>query len=160
MEIHKIGVATKPQALKGQFRVKPSILNLNKLKKIKSVVIDNCDYIVESINIRDSFFILKLKGVDSCEHAETFRNKEIFASIDIEVSHGEDLQGYEVYIQDSLLGTIVDVNNYGSKDVISISGDLSVMMPNVDGLIESIDSSNKRIQINKGIFETVAVYED
>ena len=39
MSIQLIGVATKPQALKGQFRIKPEILNLKTFKKLKEVII-------------------------------------------------------------------------------------------------------------------------
>ena len=41
MERKCIGVITKPQALKGEFRVKPSLLNLKKYKKLESVFIND-----------------------------------------------------------------------------------------------------------------------
>ena len=37
MERILVGVATKPQALKGQFRIKPEILNMKEFKKFNSV---------------------------------------------------------------------------------------------------------------------------
>ena len=160
MGMQLIGVATKPQALKGQFRIKPIILNLKKFKKINFVTIDNKEYEVEGLSLRDTFVIVKLKGVDSCEQAETFRNKQIFADMEVEVETSYDLKGYKTCFDGIEFGTITDVNNFGSKDVISISGERSILVPNVDGLIVSFDEVERVVEIDKNIFDTVAVYED
>ena len=160
MGMQLIGVATKPQALKGQFRIKPIILNLKKFKKINFVTIDNKEYEVEGVSLRDTFVIVKLKGVDSCEQAETFRNKQIFADMEVEVETSYDLKGYRACLDGIEIGTITDVNNFGSKDVLSISGKRSILVPNVDGLIVSFDEVERLVEIDKNIFDTVAVYED
>ena len=55
-----IGVATKPQALKGQFRIKPQINNFKAFKKLSSLSIDNKDYKIEQVSFRDTFVIVKL----------------------------------------------------------------------------------------------------
>lgn len=155
-----IGVATKPQALKGQFRIKPNILNLKKLKKLENLTISNIEYPVESITLRETFIIVKLSGVDTCEQAETFRNKQVFADIEDEVETTFDLNGFEVIVDNESLGTIININNYGSKDVITIEGEKSIMLPNIDGLIVSTDETSHKVIFDKNIFETVAVYED
>ena len=78
MERKLIGVATKPQALKGQFRIKPSILNIKQFKKIKSVFIDNSEYIVESCSVRDTFVIVKLQGIDTRSPDEIRRDEMLY----------------------------------------------------------------------------------
>ena len=161
MSMELIGVATKPQALKGQFRIKPSILNLKTFKKLKSVTIENVEYNVESVSVRDTFVIIKLQGVDTCERAETFRNKFVFADIKLEkVESFEDLTGFSVVVDSINIGTIVDINNYGSKDILSVSGERNLMFPVVDNLIISTDVEKKSITLNKNTLEEVAVYED
>jgi 16S rRNA processing protein RimM len=160
MEKQLIGVATKPQALKGQFRIKPSILNFKQFKKIKNVFIDNSEYTIESCSIRDTFVIIKLDGIDTCEQAEKFRNKEVFAEIEVAVESHFDLTEFEVIIDGMSVGKVLDINNYGSKDILSISGNSNIMLPVIDDLIIKIDENNKQVILNKDIFNQVAVYED
>ena len=64
MERIRIGIITKPQALKGEFRVKPEILNVKKLKKLTSVFIDNKELKVEKVTLRDTFVIFKIESIE------------------------------------------------------------------------------------------------
>ena len=160
MERILVGVATKPQALKGQFRIKPEILNLKEFKRFDCVYIDNKEYKVEAVTLRDTFVIVKLEGVDTCEQVETFRNKKVFADMDIVVEDNFDLVDFEVEIDGEIIGHIADINNFGSKDICTISGKKPVMLPLIDELIECVDEDNKIVVMNKNIFEQVAVYED
>lgn len=155
----KIGTITKPQALKGAFRVKPDILAIKKLKKLSEVTIDNKDYMVESVTIRDTFVIFKVQGIDSCEDAENLRNKSIYGDVDIDTSNIFDLVGFDAKVGDTY-GKIVDINNFGSKDLLTIEFDKSCMLPVIDGLIEKIDNDNRVVVLNEEIFNQVAVYEN
>lgn len=159
MERIKVGTITKPQALKGAFRVKPNILNIKKFKKMNQVFIDNTPYEIESVSLRDTFVILKIQGIDNCESAEILRNKDIFADMDVEMESALDLVGWNVILED-IKGTVIDVNNYGSKDILSIELDKKCMLPLIDGLIKKYDNDTQTIYLDKEIFEQVAVYED
>lgn len=155
-------MVTKPQALKGEFRVKPELLNLNQYKNFEKVYIANKEYFTEKVTLRDTFVILKVSEINSCEEAEMLRNKEVFADMEIE-NNGEDNSlyiGYILKLENTLIGKISDVNNYGSKDVLSFIGDRNGMMPIIDGLFADIDNDNKVITLNKEIFEQIVVYED
>ena len=155
-----IGVVTKPQALKGQFRIKPQLSNFKTYKKIKEVFIGNISYEVEAISLRDTIVVFKLKGIDSCEQAEALRNKDVYADIEVKVETHFDLEGYLVMINGEILGTIQSVNNYGATDIISISGKSEIMLPMIDGLVSNVNEEDKTIFLNKNIFEQVAVYEN
>jgi 16S rRNA processing protein RimM len=160
MERISIGIITKPQALKGEFRIKPSLLNLKEYKKLKNVFIENKEYNVENVSLRDTFVVMKIDGVNSCNDAELFRNKEIFADIEIKYEESFDLKGYQVFVGDKQLGVVTDINNYGSKDILSIKGEHSIMLPVIDGLISQVFDDDKKVIIDANIFEQVAVYED
>ena len=160
MELQLVGVVTKPQALKGQFRIKPEILNLKQFKKFESITIDKKEYKIESVTIRDTFVIAKVQGLDSCEEAEALRNKKVFALMEIDANENLDLEGFSVSVNNDIIGKIVDINNYGAKDILSILGTQNVMIPVIDGLIEKIDNDTKIIYLNSNIFDQVAVYED
>lgn len=162
MERICIGVVTKPQALKGEFRVKPQLLNLNQYKNFEKVYIGSFEYNVEKVTLRDTFVILKVSNINSCEEAELLRNKEIFADMEIEGSDEDNslYVGYILKILDENIGKISDVNNYGSKDIVSFVGERNGMMPIIDGLFENIDNDNKIITLNKEIFDQIVAYED
>lgn len=157
---NKIGVVTKPQALKGQFRLKPSLLNLKSYKKMGAIKIDDNEYNVESVTLRDTFVIFKLQGIDTCEQAELLRNKEVFADIVIDTDENFDLVNFDVYVEGIRIGSIISIDNFGSKDILSIAGARNVMAPVIDGLIQGVDEACRVVNLNKEILEQVAVYED
>ncbi len=161
MSLNLVGVATKPQALKGQFRIKPEILNLKEFKKFDTLTIDNKEYKLEAVTLRDTFVIVKLEGIDTCEQAETFRNKKVYAEIEIEVEDNFDLMNFDVEVDGKIIGKIIDINNYGSKDICSINTNKGgVMLPLIDKLIVSIDEDRLVVVMDKNTFAEVAVYED
>lgn len=160
MEWNIIGVVTKPQALKGEFRLKPSLLNMKKYKKISFVKIDNEEYSVERVSLRDAFVILKLQGIDTCESAERLRNKEVFACIEVDTAEHFDLDGFEVLLNGKNVGKVVSIDNFGSKDILSVKGERSFMLPIIDGIILDVNNCQKTVVLDSKIFEEVAVYED
>jgi ribosomal 30S subunit maturation factor RimM len=160
MERIRIGIITKPQALKGEFRLKPDLLNLKEYKKISSIFINNKEYLVERVSLRDTFVIMKVEGVERCEDAEVLRGKEVFADMEIKYEETFDLQAYDVFVSDNNIGKVVDINNYGSKDILSIKGTQSIMLPVIDGLITEVFDDEKKVVLNQDLFEQVAVYED
>ena len=160
MERIKIGTITKPQALKGQFRLKPEILNMNKLKKLNTIFIDAKSFSVESVTLRDAFAIFKVEGVNSCEDAEKLRNKVVFADLDIEIENHLDLQNFNVILNGENIGKVVDINNYGSKDILSVVGNRNFMLPVIDGLIIEMRENSSEVILNSEIFEQVVVYEN
>ena len=160
MEQIVVGMITKPQALKGEFRVKPSILNLKQFKKFKSIFIDNKEYAVEKVTLRDTFVIMKIEGVNSCEMAETFRNKTIYAEMEIDTNDNFDLVGFDIVVDGECIGKIIEINNYGSKDIVTVEGSKSFMFPIIDGLISVTDKDSKKLILDKNIFEQVVWYEN
>ena len=160
MEKILVGKVTKPQALKGEFRVKPEILNLKQFKTFKTITIGNNDYIVEKVSLRDTFVVVKVNGVNSCEEAEILRNKPVYAEMEVTEEDNTTWISFCCYLEGKKLGQIIDINNYGSKDIITITGKSEIMLPVIDGLIDKVDIDNKEIHFNKNIFNQVASYED
>lgn len=156
MERLDLGIITKPQALKGAFRVKPNILDLKKFKKLNEIFINNVSYKIETVTLRDTFVILKVVGIDTCEQAEILRNYHVFGDLEIEKDNNFDLIGYECIVDDKN-GKILDINNFGSKDIMTIEFEKECLLPVIDGLILSVDNQNKVVIFNKQIFEQVAV---
>jgi len=160
MDKVKIGIITKPQALKGEFRVKPLILNLKQFKKLDMITIDNQNYNVEKVTLRESFAIMKLENVNTCEQAELLRNREIYAEIEVDTNDSFDLVDFDVYVEDQMIGSIVEINNYGSKDILSISGVKSCMVPLIDNIVLNTNKLEKTLILDKELFDQVVVYEN
>ena len=160
MEKICVGIITKPQALKGEFRVKPEILNLKQFKKFEILTINNLDYKVERVSLRDTFAIIKVEGINSCEEVEKLRNTPVFAMMEVSNEDNTTWLQFECFVDENSLGKIVDINNYGSKDILTINGKTEIMLPVIDGLIESVNTDEKIIAFNKEIFNQVASYED
>jgi len=160
MDKVKIGIITKPQALKDEFRVKPLILNLKQFKKLDMITIDNQNYNVEKVTLRESFAIMKLENVNTCEQAELLRNREIYAEIEVDTNDSFDLVDFDVYVEDQMIGSIVEINNYGSKDILSISGVKSCMVPLIDNIVLNTNKLEKTLILDKELFDQVVVYEN
>ena len=159
MEKILVGKVTKPQALKGEFRIKPEIIDFKAFKKFTAITIAGKEYKVEHVSLRPAFVIVKVEGVNSCEEAENLRNSDVFAEFEIEVSDTFSYVNFTCFL-DNEIGRVVDVNNYGSTDIITIKGDKEIMIPVIDGLITKVDADKKEIYFDKEIFSQVASYED
>lgn len=154
-----VGKVTKPQALKGEFRVRPEILDIKAFKKFGFVTINNKDYKVEHVSIRPAFVIIKVEGIATCEDAEALRNSDVYAEMEIEVSDTFSYVGFSCFL-DEKIGDVIDINNFGSKDILTIKGKTEIMLPVIDNLIVKVDTDKKEIYFNKEIFSQVASYED
>ena len=64
--------------------------------------------------------ILKVEGIDSCEQAETLRNVNVFGDIEVETSNNFELVGFVALVGDQC-GKVERVDNFGSKDILTIS---------------------------------------
>ena len=159
MEKILVGKVTKPQALKGEFRIKPEIIDFKAFKKFEVITIGNKEYCVEHVSIRPAFVIVKVKGVDTCEEAENLRNSDVFAELEIEESDTFSYTGFTCFVETEI-GKVIDVNNFGSTDILTIKGNTEIMLPVIDNLISKVDIDKQEIYFNKEIFSQVASYED
>lgn len=106
--------------------------------------------------------IAAIKGIDSIEEAEKYRNKVIYMSRkDAKLSEGQyfitDLIGCAVFDADSeiKLGVISDVSQTGANDVWHIKReDAEYLIPAIDEVVISVDVDKDRVVIRplKGIF--------
>ena len=165
MEYIEIGIITKPQALKGQFRVKPTNYNLFDLKDVEVVTIKGKEYNVEKVILRESFAIFKLEGLDDISQVENLRNVPIYVQEEV----CDELSDDEYYIEDLLgskvvdkmdveIGEITEIKNYGSASVFTVSKcDGEVMFPHARNVILSFDSENKIVVVDRKVFEEISL---
>ncbi len=121
----KIGAITKPQGLRGEFRVK--VFEIDYFDEMDNVEIDAKEYKVEKFSVRPKFAVLKVAGVDTCEAAEELRGLAIMA----EKRAARPLKKGE-YKKDSLIGKkiisakgkvfgeLISVDSFGAADVFTV----------------------------------------
>ena len=161
----QIGVITKPQALKGQFRVKPTKVLFEDFKDLKKVSINGKTYEVEKVIFRDTFVIMKVKGIEDISEVERLRNVPIMVEDSIE----EELDDDEYYVDDLIgcdvvddkgvmIGGITAVNSYGGASIITVTdGSKEVMFPHARGVILSVDVATKKVIVDRKIFEEISL---
>ena len=162
MELKCIGTITKPQGLKGEFRLKPNVRSFRDYKEIKKIIINNSEYIVNRVVLRDSFTIFNVQNIDSIDIAETLRNTDVYIEYDPETEpEDESIEGYKLVSKDgsTILGTITTVDNFGASDIVNVVTDdgVSFAFPNVREVITSIDDDLEIVYIDDDILDELRV---
>lgn len=159
-----IGRITKPQGMKGEIKMIP-INPASKYEKIKSVIIDNTEILIEQLRIRDNCLYLKLYGVNDRDNAESFRNKEVF----VKISDLEDLEENEFYFQDligaeiydegnNFIGELIDIEQYGAADVIFVKEKTSIYsMPFIEDIF--IDVKPKKVVVDIETYNDIKILD-
>lgn len=162
----EIGIITKPQGLKGQFRVNPNSFSFEYFKKLKVINFNNADYKVEKCIMRNTFCIFKVGGIDTIEQVELLRNQIVSVEDkSIDLSQNEyfinDLISCKVFDElGSYYGEVVEINNFGTADVITLKFDKKeIMFPFLNKVINRVDVKNKKIVVNKATFDEIS-YEN
>lgn len=124
---------------------------------------DKKAYEVEGARVHKNMVLLKLKGVDTPEAANNFRNSIVYIDRDdIELEEGvyfiQDLIGLEVKNADTgvLYGEVKDVFQTGANDVYEVkNGDKTYLVPAIEDVIVKTDIENKVILIRplEGLFD-------
>ena len=161
----ELGTITKPQGLKGDFRVKPAFNNYDILNDIKTIFINEKEYSVKKLTIRDGFVIYKVDGIDDCNVVENLRNTKIyFEEFTKEtLPQGEyyvsDLVGMKIYNDSNgFIGTLTEINQYGSADVFSVSTEKGeILFPFARDVIVSVNYDKKIIIVNQNILDEIVV---
>lgn len=165
MEKVCLGKVVKLHGYLGQMKVISEFdkdFNINSIKQI----INEKDEVfnVSRIFKNTDGVVVKLEGVE-LEEAKTYIGKMLY--IDRVLVKDkilfEDLKGSVVVFDDGAeLGTITDVQDYGTAEVLSclMNNGRELMFPNVNGLIKSFDYITKKLIIDKSKLTEVSDYED
>lgn len=162
MEKIEIGKIINTVGLKGELKVLPDTSDINRFKKLKTFYIDNNCYECEKATIRNDKVALKIKGFDTIESVEQFKNKYIFVDRKdaIPLNKGEyfaiDLIGCEIIYKDKKLGTITEISNYGATDIIFFkSAGVEKSFVVVDDVIDRVDFIAKKLFVTDKILEVI-----
>lgn len=157
----ELGQIVNVKGLKGEIKVNPFTENINRFETLNKILIKQKneikEYEIEKVTYQKNQVILKLKGIDTIEAAETLRNYYILINRkDLEpLEPGKyyiaDLIGLEVYTEDGIvLGKVDDIYNTGSNDIYVVKDELGKqkLLPGIPDVIKKVDLENSKIIVN------------
>lgn len=161
-----IAEVLKPQGIRGEIKVKTFTDAPENVKAFKTVYIDGNPYKILSFRVgNDGAAYLGLRGVPDRNAAELLRGK----TIEGEREDAPALEEGQYYIVDILgllceteegeaLGTVMDISNF-SSDIYTIEkAGKKILFPAVKGVVKRVDLENKKLIVDKKIFDEIAVY--
>ena len=155
-----VGNIVNTQGIKGEVRVMPTVDDVARFKLLDHIFVDRKgnikEYEVENVRFHKQFVLLKLKGVDDMNTAETLKGTVVKITEDMAVPCEED----EYYIKDLYdmkvvtvdgeeLGVISDVIFTGANDVYAVkntSGN-EILIPAIKDCIISDDVENNLMTV-------------
>ena len=154
----ELGTLTKPQGLKGEFRIKHNIDSFQLFKDLKTIVIGKNQYTVLSTTDRGGFFVVKTKELTDINQVESLRGQKVYTLVDEHTANiiNNNL-GYQIVVNSEAVGTIVAVDNFGSTDIYTLdNGKTIAVVPN---LIISVDDDKKIVKVDGNILLEVMVWK-
>lgn len=161
-----IAEVLKPQGIRGELKIKTFTDFPEDVKAFKTVYIDDKPYKILSYRVgTDGFAYIGLRGIPDRNTAELFRGKLLQGERD----DAPPLEEGQYYIVDILglsceteggefLGTVVDVSLL-SSDIYTIEkAGKKILFPAVKGVVKKVDFDNKKLIVDKKIFDEIAVY--
>lgn len=160
-EFLEIGQIVNTFGIKGFVKVNPFTDDINRFDNLKKVYIKNksqkYELEIEEVKYHKNMVLIKFKGIDKVEDAESLRNSYILVNRKDEKDLDEgtyyivDLLGLDVYTdEDELLGKLEDIYNTGSNDIYVVKNELGkqILLPAIKDVIKEINIENRKIIVH------------
>lgn len=167
-KILKIGIAVKPQGVRGEIKVRPLTDDPERFKKLKTVLIDGNPVRVVSARVGGSEVFVALDGVTDRDAAEAYRGKFLCVERENAVPLGDD----RYFIADLIGATVIDSDGKkigsvyeiteGRTDVVWLHTDDGkiVSFPFLKKALDNVDVEKGTITVKPDIFAEIACYEN
>jgi 16S rRNA processing protein RimM len=160
-----IAEVLKPQGIRGELKIKTFTDFPQDVKAFKTVYIDDTPYKILSFRVGgDGAAYIGLRGIPDRNAAELFRGKLLEGERD-DAPALEEGQYYIVDIigldceteEGEFLGKVTHIANL-SSDIYTIEkAGKSILFPAVKGVVKKVDLENRKLIIDKKIFDEIAV---
>jgi len=160
-EYFEIGQIVNTSGLKGEIKIKPFTDDITKFNNFKTIYVsvkkELKEFEIERVRFSKNMVFLKLKGIESIEEAENYRNLYLKIKRDKDEQLKEDtyyivdILGCKVYTDEQKeLGEVIDVFSTGSNDVYVVKDELGkqVLLPAIKDVIKNVDIENKTITVH------------
>lgn len=158
-DLIEVGQIVNTYGIHGFVKIKPFVDYKEQFKSFKILFLSfgkqTKELEVEEIRFSNDLVLAKLKGIETIEQAEEYRNLYLYAKRrDIPLEEGAhfivDLIGLEVYTEDGkLLGTIKEVLQPGANDVYVVEDvtHKDILLPVIPDVIKKIDLEEKKVVV-------------
>lgn len=160
-EYFEVGQIVNTNGLKGLLKINPFTDDITRFERLKTIFIEHkkelLEFEIESVRYQKKQVILKLKGIDTIEEAEKYRedylkiNRNKEEKLPEDTYYIVDLIGLDIYTEDGeLLGKLDDVFSTGSNDVYVVKNGegKQILLPAISDVIKNIDLEQKKIVVN------------
>lgn len=120
-----IGKFKAPHGVQGEIKAEIYLENADLFSKLDIFTDNKCLNIENIRNFRENIYIMKLQNFSSPEEVKVFTNQEIFSEIENLKTNPDDLIlseliGFSVIFEEEIVGSVVEIVNYGSGDAIEV----------------------------------------
>lgn len=160
-EYFEVGQIVNTNGLKGLLKINPFTDDITRFERLKTILVEHkkelLEFEIESVRYQKKQVLLKLKGIDTIEEAEKYRedylkikrNKE--EKLPEDTYYIVDLIGLDIYTEGGeLLGKLDYIFSTGSNDVYVVknSEGKQILLPAISDVIKNIDLEQKKIVVN------------
>ena len=160
-EYFEIGQIVNHFGIKGMLKVKPFTNDISQFKTLGTLLVEKngklIEMQIEEVKFSKNQILLKLKGIETIEEAEKYRNcylkiaREKAKKLPKNTYFIADLIGLEVYTdEDKLLGKVDDIYNTGSSDIYVVKDEKGkqILLPAIKDVIKKVDIENQKIIVH------------
>ena len=160
-DLLKVGVITSTHGIKGEVKVFPTTDDVNRFKKLKSVLLDTgkekLTLNIQGVKFFKQYAILKFEDIDNINDVEKYKGGELFVTREnaVKLKKDEyfiaDLIDMQVVSDDEALqGTLKDVLETGANDVyvIALADGRELLLPAIRECILSVDMDARVMMIH------------
>ena len=161
LEFLEAGEIVTTHGVRGEMKVLPWADGPDFLCDFSRVRIGGREFEVESCRVQKSCNLLKIKGVDSMEAAQTMRGKvvEIYrCDAPTNLIFAAELIGIRVMSDGKEVGTLTDVLDYPGNKVYVVEGEHTYMIPAVKAFVLDTDMEAGVMQVR--LIEGMGTHEN
>lgn len=154
VKLFKIGQIVNTHGVKGEVKVYPLTEDVDKFKRLKTVLVDGVEKNILGVKFQKDRVILKIEGIDSMNDAETYKQKYVEIPRDNEPElppdtyYVVDLKECTVYdTNEKEIGRIFDVISTPNNDVYWVKEPKEVLIPVLRDIVLSVDIDLKKVVI-------------
>lgn len=157
----EIGQIVNHFGIKGMVKIKPFTDDITRFDRLETIYIETKkerkEYEIEEVKYHKNMVLMKLKGINTVEDAESLRQSYLLVDREKEepleegVYYIVDLLGLEVYTEEGkLLGKVDDIFNTGSNDIYVVKDELGkqVLLPGIPEVLKNVNLEEGKITVH------------
>lgn len=161
-EYFDIGQIVNHFGIKGMLKVNPFTDDISKFETLDCILLEKDNKLIEvqieEVKYSKNQVLLKIKGIDSIEEAEKYRNcylkiaRKDAKKLPKNTYFIADLIGITVYTEEgTLLGKVDDIYNSGASDIYVVKDEKTgkqVLLPAIKEVIKEIDIEQEKMTVH------------